>query len=202
MSRYHAIARVLCTAMLVLGLAGCLSPGEVALKRQFLLAPNVVVDKASPTAHTLGIRPLSAARPYTLTMLYANEEGALLPRADVFWAEEPAVTVARALRDAIAQSGRFADVGDAADLARPEYVLTGELRKFYEDRSATPPMATVEVRLELRQVRDAQQVWAGTCSGSAALGGDTAAMFARAMESATETVSAQAASAIIGIALP
>jgi len=198
----HALKKLCAAALLPLVLAGCLTPGEVALKRQFLLAPKLEIAPATPTPHTLGVRPLVSARPYTLNMLYAGEDGALLPRADVFWAEEPSATVSRALRDGLAQSGRFADVGDAADLSRPEYTLTGELRKFHEDRGRAAPVAVVEVRLELRQPRAAQQVWSATLQASAPLAGASAADLARAMEKATADVVAQVSAAINGVALP
>lgn len=189
-----------CGVLLTLG--GCLSAGQVAQKRQFLLAPQITATAATPSAHTLGVRPLFAARPYTLNMLYIDDEQALLPYVDVFWAEEPDATVTRALRDAIAQSGRFADVGDAAEMARPQYVLTGEVRKYHEERMATPPQAVVEVRLELREARGAHLVWAQTVSATAPLAGERAQDFANAMTAAVATLATKAATAIAEVPLP
>lgn len=189
-----------CAALLSLG--GCLSAGEVAQKRQFLIAPQIAAAAATPTAHTLGVRPLFAARPYTLNMLYVDDAQALLPYADVFWAEEPDATVTRALRDAIGQSGRFADVGDAAEMARPEYVLTGEVRKYHEERAASPPQAVVEARLELREARGAKLVWAETVSASTPLEGARAQDYANAMTATVAALASKAAAAIAAVPLP
>lgn len=183
-------------------LSGCLSAGEVALKRQFLLAPALEIPQATPTPHTLGVRPLAAARPYTLAMLYTDSDGALLPLDSVFWAEEPAAALTRNLVDALSQSGRFADVGDAANLSRPEYLLTGELRKFHEDRSSSPAQAVIELRLDLRDVRNAKQVWTATLNHSAPLQGDTPAALAKAMETAIAGCVRAATENIVAVPLP
>jgi len=198
----HALKKLCAAALLPLVLAGCLTPGEVALKRQFLLAPKLEIAPATPTPHTLGVRPLLSARPYTLNMLYAGEDGALLPRPDVFWAEEPAATLTRALIDALTQSGRFADAGDAANLSRPEYLLTGEVRKFHEDRSSTPARAVIELRLDLRDVRNAKQIWTTTLKDSVPLAGDNPAELAKAMETAIAQGVRTAAESISEVALP
>ena len=183
-------------------LGGCLSAGDVALKRQFLLAPTIAAAPAQATPHTLGLRPLSAARPYTLSMLYADADGALLPYSEVFWAEQPAAAVGRALRDALAASGRFADVGDAAEMSRPRYLLTGELRVFHEDRAVSPAVARIVVKLELREARADGQLWSGTVSAEKALEADSPTAYAKAMTVALEDLAARAANAVAQVPLP
>ena len=135
-------------------------------------------------------------------MLQTDADGALVAMPNATWAEEPGVAVTRAIRDAIAQTGRFADVGDAAEMARPEYTLTGELRKFHEDRAATPPVAVVEVRLELRESLGAKQLWAQTLTASVPLTGARPADFANAVSAAVAELSMRAADGIVGVALP
>lgn len=183
-------------------LPGCLGAGEVALKRQFLVAPEIGALTAAPTPHTLGVRPLSAARPYALNMLYTAEDGALLPYDGVFWAEPPAESFTRALRDAIAKAGRFADVGDAAEMSRPRYLVNGELRAFHEDRSVSPPVARIEARLEMREARADGQVWSGTLTATATLAGEGPSALAKAINIAAGDLATQAAAAIASVPLP
>lgn len=198
----RAAMNLLAVAVMAVALSGCLSAGDVVLNRQFLVVPEITAAPAQATPNTLGVRPLTAARPYTLTMLYADADGALLPYSDVFWAELPAETVTRALRDALAATGRFADVGDAAEMSRPRFLLTGELRSFHEDRSGTPHVARIEVRLELREARADGQVWSGTTTASAALDGEGASAYAKAITKALEDLAMNAANAIAQVPLP
>ena len=194
--------KILALVAMLTAFSGCLSAGDVALKRQFLLAPEITAAPAQATPHTLGVRPLSAARPYTLNMLYADADGALLPYVDTFWAEQPSAIVTRALRDALAATGRFADVGDAAEMSRPRYLLTGELRAFHEDRSVTPAVARIEVKLEIREARADGKVWSGTTTATATLEGDTPAAYAKAITVALQDVAANAANTIAQVQLP
>ena len=183
-------------------LSSCLSGSKLNQTQQFLVEPTAQIEKVAATPHTLGVRPLVGARVYTLSMLFTDADGALVPYADAAWAEAPANAVTRALRDAVQQTGRFADAGDAAEMARPEYALTGELRKFHEDRSVTPPRAVVEVRLELRQALGAKLLWADTLNATVPLSGNKPSDLAAAMTKAVAELSTHAAAGIAATPLP
>ena len=101
------------------------------------------------------------AQPYRLPLVY--QEGARLgvyPNEE--WAEQPGDMVTRAVSDAIMATGRFQDVGNAADMARPDLILTGELRKFHEERSDTSLQAVISLHLELREARGTNAYWVET----------------------------------------
>jgi ABC-type uncharacterized transport system auxiliary subunit len=87
-------------------------------------------------------------------------------------------------------------VGNAFDMARPDAVLTAELRAFHENRAVQPPVAEVEVRLELREARSPQVLWAGTLREVEPLAGEEASALAVAMNAAVGRISVKAAQAL------
>ena len=58
--RTRSTLALLASALL---LGGCLTSGSIPQAQQFPLAPKFEVAKAAPTLHTLGLRPIAAARP-------------------------------------------------------------------------------------------------------------------------------------------
>jgi len=117
-------------------------------------------------------------------------------------AENPAPIVTRAIQDALAASARFADVGNAADMARPDLLLTGELRAYRENRSLQPPQAELEVRLELRQATEPGSIWAETIRDTEPMKEDTPAALAESMTILVGRLAAHAASSIAAAPLP
>jgi len=179
----------------VLAVAGCVShtyaPPDV-----YLLAPEIDVSPAQPTNRTLGIRALQAARPYKQAIVF-RAPGHILGQYDsVLWAELPSDALTRALADAIRATGRFRDVGNAADMNVPDLILTGELRKLDEVRTTDPWTAECEVRLELREARGPGAVWADTLTAAQPLDKNDLSALAAAMSRAVATVLNQAASRI------
>jgi ABC-type uncharacterized transport system auxiliary subunit len=184
-------------------LAGCLTPATLQQQQQFLLNPQFEVPAASAVANVaVGVRPVVAARPYALSMLRTDADGALVPYTGATWAEPPADSLTRALRDALAHSGRFADVGDAAEMARPDYILTGALRRFDEDRASGAPQALIEARFELREARGPKHIWAETLTARAPITEEKPAAHAAAMEAALADLVTRAATAVTSVPLP
>jgi ABC-type uncharacterized transport system auxiliary subunit len=199
----NPIARSLLLALLPGALlAGCLGPRTLTPVAHYVLAPAPEVAPAAPGSHTLGLRPLATARPYTLAMAHLDAHGRLAYRENEEWTEAPSAVVTRALLDALAAGGRFADVGDAADMARPDFLLTGEIRAFHEDRGAAPPEAVLSMRLELRPARDSGVVWAETLDARVPLAGGQAADLAGAMSAAVADAVGRAVAAINAADLP
>lgn len=195
--------RPLLTALAVTcALAGCLGPRTLYPPAHYVLAPTPTVQDAAATPLTLGVRPLATARPYGLPMAYVDAQGRMGFRNDESWTETPTAAVTRALTDALAESGRFADVGNAADMARPDLTLTGEIRHFHEDRAGNPPQAVFSVRIELRPARDAGVIWADTVEARAPLVGGSPAAFARAMGEAVSAAVTGIVAAINAADLP
>lgn len=148
--------------VLVLPLPGCLFPLSVTPTRHYVIEPQLHVQHAAALDQTLGYRPLSVAQPYDRRMAYLAPNHLLAYRVHEEWAEKPGDSATRALADALVATGRFKDLGDASRMARPDLMLTGELRKFHEDRTGGQAKAVVEVRLELRAALSNTGLWADT----------------------------------------
>lgn len=175
-------------------LTGCLSPGTVTPTQYYSLAPQVQVDTYETRQETLGVRPISAARPYKQPMVY--RDGLYQGQRSELWAENPADVVTRAITDAIIATNRFSDAGNAAEMSRPDFILIGELRQFHEDRSVSPAIASIEVRIEVRQARDKEVLWSETLQARIPMEGSSAGHFAKAMSQALGQVATIAAEAI------
>ncbi len=188
--------RTLLAALMVAGLAGCLTSGEVTPTRRYTIEPVIEVTRSEATDRTLGIRPLEAARPYREAMVYLDQGRELGRRIREEWAERPEEVLTRAITDALAATGCFADAGNAAHMARPDYLLTGEVREFRENRTTTPWQGEIEVRLELREARGVKLVWAATLRATAPMEDESASGAARALARAVADVAAEAAQAM------
>lgn len=182
----------------LLFLTGCLTAAPTFPMRYYALEVAPSVETYPPLEKTLGIRDLLPARPYRLPMAYLTAEGLVQYRQNEQWAEMPEVVVTRALKDALVQTGRFADVGDAAEMKRPDLILTGDLRKFYEDRRGDTPLALVEVRLELREAQGTQALWAKTLTTTVPLPDSSAATRVKGFETAVGQLVSTAAREIAG----
>ena len=196
MSRFLLLA---CTAAL---LSGCLTPGAITPTMRYTVEPTPELARVAPGTLTLGIRPLAVARPYDLTMVVYHGGGMPLEyKRHAEWAERPEDVVTRAITDAIASAGRFADVGDAALMGPPDYILTGEVRRYRENRAGAVPVAELELRLELRRAMKSGAPWAKTLRQAVPLEGDSASALAAAMTIAIETIAERAAAEIVGLNL-
>lgn len=192
----HRHLHVLLLFALGISVAGCFGARELPAVHQYSLDPQIAVDRFPQVESTLGIRPLATARPYGLSMVYLEGNARLgISELDA-WAETPRDVVTRAITDALVAAGRFRDVGNAAAMARPDLLLTGELRKFLENRTVSPRTAEIEVRFELREARGANCLWAETLRVERPLEKQSAAAFAAAMNEAVGQVVSQAATAI------
>ncbi len=174
---------------------GCLTTGYTPIDL-YSVAPAVEVAAVASTEQTLGIRPLEAARPYRQRIVYREAGYVLGYYENAEWAELPRDAVTRSLSDAIVATGRFADVGNAADMRAPDFVLTGELRKFDQVRSETPWVAECEIRLELRDPLGRAEGWARTFTVREPLDGRSLPEHAAAMSRAVAAIVNEAAEAI------
>jgi len=149
--------------------AGCLSTPSITSTRFYTLEVAPQTAQGEPLGKTLGVRPLSSARPYKLEIAYKNESNRLAYFPRVEWAESPATVVNRALADSLRDLGLFDDVGDAADMVRPDYILTGELRRFDADYTLSSPRAVVEVSISIRSTARPGTLWEGLVKADAPL---------------------------------
>ncbi|MBI2433564.1 MAG: membrane integrity-associated transporter subunit PqiC [Candidatus Hydrogenedentes bacterium] len=180
----------------VLVFAGCLSSRSVTPVQLYTLDPKIETKQFDATELTVGVRPLHAARPYGRPMV-TSDDGLKLEVQDFSaWAEDPRAYLTRALIDALSATHRFEDAGDASDMSRPDLLLTGELRKFRENRGASPAVAEIEVRLVLREAREKKSVWDEILTARMPLKGDTPAALAEAMDIAVAGIATRAAEAI------
>ena len=162
----------------------------------YTIAPELDVPQAEGSDRTLGLRPLIAALPYRQQVMFRASDFELRPYDNVQWAELPRDMVTRALTDALVASKRFEDVGNAADLNAPDWILTGELRRFDEVHTCDPWVAECEVRLELRDALGSAAIWAATLSAREPLAQNDVAALAPAMSRAVAIVVHQAAEQI------
>jgi len=142
--------------------SGCLHGPVIEKIHYYAVTPIITVEPVLCTGLTLGIRPLFSTHTYGTPMAYLDDNHQLGYQSREEWAESPSHVVTRAIQDAIAASQQFADVGNAADMTRPDLLLTGELRIYQENRTVEPSMAEVEIRLELRQATEPGSLWAET----------------------------------------
>lgn len=163
---------------------------------RYVISPDVHLVKAERTERSLGIRPLEPTRRHKQAIAYRVGDYELRYYDSAEWAEAPRAMVTRALMDAIIATGRFQDVGYAADLASPDLILTGELRAFDEVRTENTWLAECEIRLELRQGLQRQAVWTATLSASQPLEEHTLPALAAAMSQAVAQVVQEAATEI------
>lgn len=193
------ILSFLCVTLL---LTGCLSAPTIERTRYYTITPKIEVEQTASTAFTLGVRPLFTSRTYGPAMAYLDQGNLLAYRQHNEWAESPAAVVTRAVVDGLAASGRFADVGNAADMVRPDFILTGELRIYQENRTELPACAELEVRLEMRPTLAQGVLYAETIRETEALLEDNSQAFATAMNIAVNRFASRAATALSQLPLP
>ena len=169
---------------------GCATSNQSATRYVLDVRPDA--PKAQPLDKSLGIRPLEAARPYKERIVYRDENYTLGAYETVEWAELPRDMLTRALTDALVATGRYRDVGNASDMTLPDYILTGELRRFDEVRTTDQWTAECEVRLELRQAQGPEAVWAATLTAKEPLAEDDVSALPAAMSKAVAAIIKQA----------
>lgn len=180
---------------------GCLTPSELQPVRRYVLEPELDASALAqsnviaPTV-TLGIRPLTVARPYTTQIAFRDKDLSLGYYDSAQWAESPSPVVTRTLEDALRLTTVLADVGDAANMARPDLILTGEVRKYYEDRTTEPRQAVLEISLDLRRAQQVESLLMRTFSVGVPMQSDDVTGFALAMNEALARLAHEAAPAI------
>ncbi len=194
--------RLLVTGIALLLSTGGLHAPKIETIRYYTVTPKITVEATTASPLTLGIRPIFSARVYGTAIAYLDHDLQIGYHPKDEWAEQPAAVVTRAISDALAASGRFADVGNAADMARPNLLLTGELRIYHENRTVEPPTAELEVRLELRQATEPGSLWAETIRETEPLRESTPAALAEAMGIVVTRFAERVATSIAAAPLP
>lgn len=174
-------------SLLVVFLSACGGTQFVPI-RHYALEPPLDVERRPGSDLTLAVRPLDYVRFYKLPMVYRTEGHTVGYLAYDQWAELPRDAVTRALVDTLGDSGLFADVGYAGELALPDLVLGGEIRRFDQARVGDAWTAEFEVRLELRERLGNRLYWAETLRASEPLDAHGPEDFAKAMSRAVATV--------------
>lgn len=177
-------------------LPGCLSPGEVTPINRYVLEPALEatpLPEAPRATNTLGLRPLTVARPYGSRMAYREAGLSMGYYTNAQWAETPGPVLTRALEDGLRLQGAFSDVGNAADMARPDLILTGDIRKFYEDRGGDQPTAVLEAEVEVRRAQGVEALFTRIYAVSVPLEGDGPQALAAAMNQAVARFATDAA---------
>ncbi len=179
----------------VLSALGCGGVRYVPM-RYFAVYPEIAIERMQATDRTIGMRPLLAGRMHNERMLFVADGNAVDAYPHAAWTDMPRDVVGKALLDALTATHRFRDVGDAADMRSPTYLLTGELRRFEEVRTAGKASALCEVRLELRSFGDRDLIWADAVSATEPMSCEGPAALTEAMTKAVARVARDAASQI------
>jgi ABC-type uncharacterized transport system auxiliary subunit len=186
----RTLATVLCLA-----LAGCGANTYTPVTR-YALDPDIQVEQAAPTGQSIGLRPLDTPPAYGQRVALLEDGQVLRLADDAEWAELPEGVTRRALIDALVATGAFTDAGRARDLPRPDWVLTGTLREFVVDTTASPWRARVELRLAVRRPIESTLLWQEDLSAEAPLRRNAVAAAPDAMDAAVADAAGRAAVAI------
>jgi len=194
--------RHIALALAVVLAGGCIT-SSYQPSRYYTLTPVVHVEMREQGAASLGVRPIEPAQPYKKRqMVYRERAYALGFEPHDEWAEAPSDFVTRELLDAIAATGRFQDVGYAHDMAAPDFIITGQLRKFDQVRSSDAWTASCEIRLALREGAEQTLVWSHVFSAQEPLSEKSPSAFAAAMSQALARIIEDAAGQIADIPTP
>lgn len=158
------ISRPLLVAALIgisTGLAGCLTASTIEAARYYTVSPTLSINTLENSDKPLGVRPLIGAKPYKLAIAYTAADNRLAYFQNAEWADLPAAMLNRALMDGLIKLGAFSEVDDAANMKRPSFILTGELRRFEADYNREKPAAVVEMIAIVRDVEKDTSLWQG-----------------------------------------
>lgn len=158
--RIRAILLSMTFAMSI-ALEGCLSASTITPTRYYTVTASPAVEAKASTGKSLGIRPLIGAKPYKLAIAYTAADNRLAYFLNAEWADLPATVMNRCMTDGLTRLGAFSEVDDAANIARPALILTGELRRFEADYNRENPVVIVEVSCIVRDTESDNAVWQG-----------------------------------------
>ena len=148
-------------ASLSIVLSGCLTASTIAAARYYTITPAPAIETLESSGKPLGVRPLIGAKPYKLAIAYTAADNRLAYFQNAEWADLPATMLNRALMDGLIKLGAFSEVDDAANMNRPAFILTGELRRFEADYNRETPAAVVEMIAIVRNVETGASLWQG-----------------------------------------
>ena len=159
MTRSRAVQMRLLTGLMIMTAvlvpAGCLGPKTIMEYREHALRFDAEVPSSPGSlGWTVGIRPVVAGKAVDQRLAYLDADGVIRRYPDDGWAEPPAAAVFRGLVDALRSTGAFADVDNAADMVRPDILITGELRECVADFSADSPVGRVTLSVSARVYKD------------------------------------------------
>ncbi len=148
--------KTLAMALLVCSLAalvaGCLSSGERAFQRYYVLeAAGVHAAPAkAPRASTLLVVPTTASSFYeTQDIVYSRAPGTRAYYQFHAWTERPSRTIGELLVAHLERSGSFKAITRATSGIQGELVLDTHLSEFYHDAVANPGGVRVSLTAEL-----------------------------------------------------
>jgi ABC-type uncharacterized transport system auxiliary subunit len=150
-------------------LTGCLTASTIAAARYYTITPAPAIETLESSGKPLGVRPLIGAKPYKLAIAYTAADNRLAYYQNAEWADLPATMLNRALMDGLIKLGAFSEVDDAANMKRPSFILTGELRRFEADYNRETPAAVVEMIAIVRDVETGTSLWQGYVTGETPL---------------------------------
>lgn len=177
----------------VLGTGGCFLQNERTSIRYYSIdgvLSNVPRARRSFPV-VLGVRPFVAGTRYRENMLYrlSDVEVGFYPFDR--WVEPPEEMVNRTIQEFLIVSGIFQQVTIADDVRPGAWILSGEVSRFDELRTAEGRVAVCWVRFDLRRARDEFLLWSEILMASVPLQTSTPEGLATAMSVAVDSVGRQ-----------
>lgn len=184
---------VVYTVFVIVGLSGCLGLRTSPAVRYYSIdGLSTTTETAMQTwPVTLGVRIFGEATRYRNRMLYRSSEVEVGFYEYDRWVEPPGEMVTRVVMAHLRASGLFRQIIPAVDAPVLAWVLSGDVLRFDEVRSASGSHAECRLQLELRRVRDEQLLWSDVITATVALTDDAPTALARAMSEAVQHAARQ-----------
>jgi len=146
------LAMALLACSLAALVAGCLSSGERAFQRYYVLEGAGVhaAQAKAPRASTLLVVPTTASSFYeTQDIVYSRAPGTRAYYQFHAWTERPSRTIGELLVAHLERSGSFKAITRATSGIQGELVLDTHLSEFYHDAVANPGSVRISLTAEL-----------------------------------------------------
>jgi len=149
------IARALLAGAILTLIGGCVSLGEQAPRRHFVLEPRFDTPErsANPRSASLLVAPTSASAFYETTEIaYSRAAGERAYYTQSSWTERPSRRVSELLVARLQAGGAFKAVAQAGSGVQGDIVLNTHLAAFYHDAASPPGHVRVAIVAELIDV--------------------------------------------------
>jgi ABC-type uncharacterized transport system auxiliary subunit len=185
-------SHILLLSLLLVSITGCLSRNPKVPIHLYSLEGNRILPETSKTLPplSLGVYGFDSSPSIESRMLYRISDVEVGYYDYDRWVDPPGEIVTRAFVHGLSASGLFSRVLRAEKFPQSSFnwILTGFLERFEEDRTTDPATAHIRVNLEIYQAGSYSRIWKKSLSAREALEGDSAVDLVRAMDKALRQI--------------